>query len=318
MPALLTSPDSVSRPRAAATSCAAAATAASSVTSNRSGEKESPNSRSSRSASSFFRTLPKTRKPAWVSTFAQPQPMPVETPVTTTDFMESSHLLRLALLVAACGNKSTTAIFGSRSALSIVSEPRPDLVQRLAYVPAEPKRLPRFLGHAERVVDPADRLDRAERFEVALAAAAENEHNASVRAPRPPEEVVLVRADDGRAAPERPEEVHRRRLAVVPAEEDGLRLILQRQRLISLANGFRNLRPAEHVGVILRQRAEVQLLARARLEPEGALILQVGGDRQDRHDERRGHDGAQDDERGERGLRGAWQPRLPSDGAARH
>ena len=53
-------------------------TAASSVTSNNSGVKLAPNSFFRRSASSCLRTLPNTRKPRSSSTFAVPQPMPVE------------------------------------------------------------------------------------------------------------------------------------------------------------------------------------------------------------------------------------------------
>src|SRR6187399_1948726 len=59
--------------------------AAGSVTSKISGVKVSPNSCDRRSASACLRTLPNTWKPLAVSTLTQPQPMPVEAPVTTTD-----------------------------------------------------------------------------------------------------------------------------------------------------------------------------------------------------------------------------------------
>ena len=87
MPALLTRPASVSPFKLARTSRAAASTAASSVTSNISGVKLAPNSPLRRSASACLRTLPKTRKPRSSSSFAVAQPMPVDAPVMTTDFM---------------------------------------------------------------------------------------------------------------------------------------------------------------------------------------------------------------------------------------
>jgi hypothetical protein len=87
MPALLTSPASVSPPSAARTSRAAASTAASSVTSNTSGTKLAPNSLLRRSASACLRTLPNTRNPRSSNSFAVARPMPVDTPVMTTDCM---------------------------------------------------------------------------------------------------------------------------------------------------------------------------------------------------------------------------------------
>src|SRR5271154_1228361 len=90
IPALLTSPVKVSPPSAASTCFAPAATAASSVTSKISGVKFEPNSFDNRSAAASLRTLPKTRKPPAISTLTQPQPIPVDTPVTTTDFIYES------------------------------------------------------------------------------------------------------------------------------------------------------------------------------------------------------------------------------------
>src|ERR1051325_10336711 len=87
MPALLTSPVRVSLPSAAAPCSAPRFTAAVSVTSKISGVKLAPNSFFSRSASASLRTEPNTLKPFLIRTLAQPQPMPVEAPVTTTDFM---------------------------------------------------------------------------------------------------------------------------------------------------------------------------------------------------------------------------------------
>jgi len=77
-------------------------TAASSVTSNMSGVKAAPNSALRRSASTFFRTLPNTWKPFAVRTFTQPQPIPVEAPVTTMDFIQVSPV-RPAMEGAAVG-----------------------------------------------------------------------------------------------------------------------------------------------------------------------------------------------------------------------
>src|SRR6204780_1568584 len=51
------------------------------------GTKPSPNSLCKRSASACWRTEPNTRKPFETSTFVVPQPIPVETPVTTTSLL---------------------------------------------------------------------------------------------------------------------------------------------------------------------------------------------------------------------------------------
>src|SRR3984893_15993226 len=46
-----------------------------------------PHSRCKRSASACLRTEPNTRNPFETSTFVVPQPIPVETPVTTTSLL---------------------------------------------------------------------------------------------------------------------------------------------------------------------------------------------------------------------------------------
>src|SRR6202047_4271426 len=51
------------------------------------GTKPSPNSFCKRSASACLRTEPNTRNPFETSTFVVPQPIPVETPVTTTSLL---------------------------------------------------------------------------------------------------------------------------------------------------------------------------------------------------------------------------------------
>src|ERR1700691_2564724 len=51
------------------------------------GTKPSPNSVCKRSASSCLRTEPNTRNPFETSTFVVPQPIPLETPVTTTSLL---------------------------------------------------------------------------------------------------------------------------------------------------------------------------------------------------------------------------------------
>ena len=90
IPALLTSPNNVSPPSAASTCLAPPATAVPSVTSKISGVKFAPNSFDSRSASHCLRTPPKTWNPLPINTLTLPQPMPVDAPVTTTDFIEWS------------------------------------------------------------------------------------------------------------------------------------------------------------------------------------------------------------------------------------
>src|SRR6185437_10334994 len=109
MPALFTSPNSVALPNAASTFRAPSATAASLVTSNSNGVTLAPNSLVSRSASAGLRTLPKTWKPAAVRTFTQPQPMPVEAPVTTTEFLAIACSLRNT------GKSSYTSKFPQKS-----------------------------------------------------------------------------------------------------------------------------------------------------------------------------------------------------------
>src|SRR5271163_2045545 len=51
------------------------------------GTKPLPNSVCKRSASACLRTEPNTRNPFDTSTFVVPQPIPVETPVTTTSLL---------------------------------------------------------------------------------------------------------------------------------------------------------------------------------------------------------------------------------------
>src|ERR1700679_2875066 len=66
---------------------AARCTASASVTSILRGTKPLPNSLCKRSASICLRTEPNTRNPFETSTFVVPQPIPVETPVTTTSLL---------------------------------------------------------------------------------------------------------------------------------------------------------------------------------------------------------------------------------------
>ena len=102
IPALLTSPSSFSACNIWLTLAASASTAGSSVTSNRSGTNISPNSRCKRLASFVLRTLPNTRNPRLTRTLAAASPIPVETPVITTCFMDC----RLARSYAENGSAS--------------------------------------------------------------------------------------------------------------------------------------------------------------------------------------------------------------------
>src|SRR5271165_301872 len=163
-------------------------------------------------------------------------------------------------------------------------EPRPRLLRRLERVAAEPERLAGFVRHGQRIVEPADRLDRAEHLEEPLPRPAEDQNDAAVGAARTPQIVVLVRADRGWEAPARAEIIDGRGVAVVPGEEDGARAVIRRQRLIGLTDRRRHLRPAEHVGVILRQRGEPQPFAGAGPEADRPLIGDEGVDRQNRNE----------------------------------
>src|SRR5271157_1680183 len=115
-------------------------------------------------------------------------------------------------------------------------QPRPGLLRRLERVAAKPERLARFLRHRQRMVEPADRLNRAERLEEPFARPAEDQDDAAVGAARTPEEIVLVSADRGGQAPGRAEEIDRGGVAVVPGEEDGALAVFRRQRLVGLSD----------------------------------------------------------------------------------
>jgi hypothetical protein len=79
------------------------------VTSKIRGVKLAPNSPFSLSASAYLRTLPNTRKPLSRSNFAVAQPMPVDAPVMTTDFMMlASPLARPYVSTAREGRKCGT------------------------------------------------------------------------------------------------------------------------------------------------------------------------------------------------------------------
>src|SRR5580658_1930345 len=57
------------------------------------GTKPFPNSFCKRSASACLRTEPNTRNPFEIRTFVVPQPIPVETPVTTTSLLFAIEVL---------------------------------------------------------------------------------------------------------------------------------------------------------------------------------------------------------------------------------
>src|ERR1700719_949491 len=63
------------------------------------GTKPSPNSLCKRSASACLRTEPNTRNPFETSTFVDPQPIPLDTPVTTTSLLFAIALLLRSITV---------------------------------------------------------------------------------------------------------------------------------------------------------------------------------------------------------------------------
>src|ERR1700693_5033536 len=63
------------------------------------GTRPLPNSLCKRSASACLRTEPNTRNPFETSTFVVPQPIPVETPVTTTSLLFAIALLLRSITV---------------------------------------------------------------------------------------------------------------------------------------------------------------------------------------------------------------------------
>src|SRR5580698_7905864 len=79
---------------------AVSCTASASVMSMMRGTKPSPNSFCKRSASACLRTEPNTRNPFETSTFVVPQPIPLDTPVTTTLLLiVIAFLLRCSLYI---------------------------------------------------------------------------------------------------------------------------------------------------------------------------------------------------------------------------
>jgi hypothetical protein len=113
-------------------------------------------------------------------------------------------------------------------------------------------------------------------LEQILEPAAEPDHYAAVMALWPPQEVVVVAADRRGQA----EHIDRGRLTVIVTEEHGLFLLVGRQRAVDLRYLGREFPPAEHVGVVLGQQADIPvLLLGVRHDPERALI---GGELLDR------------------------------------
>src|ERR1700679_3702484 len=96
---------------------AARCTASASVTSILRGTKPLPNSLCKRSASVCLRTEPNTRNPFETSTFVVPQPIPVETPVTTT-----SLLFAIAFLLRYCSTFLAAARVQSVNALASIKK----------------------------------------------------------------------------------------------------------------------------------------------------------------------------------------------------
>src|ERR1700728_4814842 len=102
IPALFTRPTRFLPPIMDPTFWAARCTASASVMSIMRGTKPLPNSLCKRSASACLRTEPNTRNPFETSTFVVPQPIPEETPVTTTSLLllfAFAFLLRRSLFI---------------------------------------------------------------------------------------------------------------------------------------------------------------------------------------------------------------------------
>src|SRR5208283_5160070 len=156
--------------------------------------------------------------------------------------------------------------FGWRS--PEVTQLWPEFFERRAHVAAKPDGLSGLLRHAVRIVDMADRLDRAAHRDEPLALAPVHQHDAAVRAARAPQIIILVAADRGGQGPGRAEDVGRRGVPKVPGEDRGAGPVLGRQGLIGLAERFGDVGPAVLVCVILRQFAELEPFAGAWPEAE--------------------------------------------------
>src|ERR1700728_1201021 len=76
------------------------------------GTKPSPSSLGKRSASACLRTEPNTRNPFETSTLVVPQPIPVETPVTTTSLLFAVALILRAAVAPPLAIANSGAEFG--------------------------------------------------------------------------------------------------------------------------------------------------------------------------------------------------------------
>src|SRR5579864_834179 len=187
----------------------------------------------------------------------------------------------------------TAAPYRAPHASVPVLHQRPDFVQgpleAAAIIDVE-----MLVRHGVGVINAGDFLNVGKpRLEVILPPSHDDHTFAGVPT-RPPEEVVLMRADGGRQAVFRTEQVDGSGLAVILAEDRGFRSDLRREVVIDARDGRRHLLPAKLVGKELRQRAEPVSFDRGRREMQRPGIPDVRLGRQNRNRNRREERGGRD------------------------
>src|SRR5690348_10031605 len=107
----------------------------------------------------------------------------------------------------------------------------PDRLQVPLQAAAEKNR-PRLVGISVRNVQPRGHFDGSVFFARVEFRLADKNDDFSCVVARPPQKIILMAADSFRQAIPRPEKIDGASLAVVVAENGGLRLLLRRQRVI--------------------------------------------------------------------------------------
>src|SRR5438477_6955108 len=153
-----------------------------------------------------------------------------------------------------------------------------------------------LLRHAPRVEVLAGLLDGAAVVLDPPPAPLEPDQGLGLGARRPPEGVVLVRADRRREAVCRSEEVQRAGLPVVAGEDARLRAFLGRERAVDPRDLRDELRPAELIAEPLLERTLVRHLGLRRRGADSPLVREQLVGRQEREDGRRDARSHRDDD----------------------
>src|SRR6185312_6723616 len=131
----------------------------------------------------------------------------------------------------------------------VVLQCRPLVVERLEPSPADPDRLAGLEGKGPGIIGSAHCLDGGVDLEQVFAAASHLYDDVSAMPTRPPQTIVVVRADRGGQVPGLREEVDRRRLPIVVGEKYRSRSFFRRQRSIGAADRGGEFAPAKHFSI---------------------------------------------------------------------